>query len=226
MVTRISSESKGEKMDDSKKSFSATKRVSDFGSRGSRRVVRSGRIPCVVYGQSEPVHFTIDAREFANKRRYLTMSTILNIDLDGKLINAFVKEVQEDLLTDKVQHIDFYEVVRGKMLQTKVKIVLEGTPTGVRSGGVLEHVLYEAEVECLPRNLPDSIRVNVENLNVNETLLVKDLPVYEGVKYLDDSEATVATIRYVKEDKPEETSEATSDATATTDAASTEGAKK
>lgn len=202
-------------MDDSKKSFVAERRTEDFGSRGSRRLVRKGLIPCVVYGQNEPVHFTINAREFANKRRYLTMSTILNIDLDGKTINAFVKEVQEDLLTDKVQHIDFYEVLRGKLLQTKVKIVLEGTPTGVRSGGVLEHVLYEAEVECFPRNLPDNIRVNVEKLDVNEILLVKDLPSYEGVKYLDDSEATVATIKYVKEDKPEETVEP-----ASTDAAS------
>lgn len=183
--------------------FSAKLRTEDFGSAGSRRLVRQGRIPCVVYGQKEPVHFTIDAKEFANKRRYLTMSTILDIDLEGKELNAFVKAVQEDFMTDTVKHIDFYEVLRGKLLQTKVKVILEGTPTGVRNGGVLEHVLYEAEVECFPRNLPDAIKVNVENLDVNETLLVRDLPQYEGVKVLDDPEATVATIKFVKEDAPQ-----------------------
>lgn len=186
-------------MDNSKRVFKAKLRIDDFGSRGSRRLVREGRIPCVVYGQSEPVHFSIDAREFSNKRRYITRSTILEIDIDGKQINAFVKDVQEDLLTDKVQHIDFYEILRGKLLQTRVKVVLEGTPTGVRSGGVLEQILHEAEVECFPRHLPDSIKVDVEGLDVNATLLVKDLPLYEGVKYLDDAEATVATIKYVKE---------------------------
>lgn len=183
--------------------FSAKLRTEDFGSAGSRRLVRQGRIPCVVYGQKEPVHFTIDAKEFANKRRYLTMSTILDIDLEGTELNAFVKAVQEDFMTDTVKHIDFYEVLRGKLLQTKVKVVLEGTPAGVRNGGVLEHVLYEAEVECFPRNLPDAIKVNVENLDVNETLLVRDLPQYEGVKVLDDPEATVATIKFVKEEAPQ-----------------------
>ena len=131
------------------------------------------------------------------------MSTNLDIDLEGTELNAFVKAVQEDFMTDTVKHIDFYEVLRGKLLQTKVKVVLEGTPAGVRNGGVLEHVLYEAEVECFSRNLPDAIKVNVENLDVNETLLVQDLPQYEGVKVLDDPEATVATIKFVKEEAPQ-----------------------
>lgn len=220
-------------MDDSVKKFNAKERTSDFGSAGSRRLVRSGRIPCVVYGQNAPVHFSIDARDFANKRRYLTMSTILDIDIDGKQINAFVKDVQEDFMTGKVNHIDFYEILRGKLLQTRVKIVLEGTPTGVRAGGVLEHVLYEAEVECFPRNLPDAIKVNVEKLDVNETLLVKDLPQYEGVKYLEDENATVATIKYVKESVAEpqaETPDATAPAAASTTTAAAaptaEGNKK
>lgn len=206
-------------MDKSKvKQFDAKLRIEDFGTAGSRRLVRQGRIPCVVYGQKEPVHFTIDAKEFANKRRYLTMSTILDINLDGKEFNAFVKDVQEDFMTDTVRHIDFYEVLKGKLLQTKVKVVLEGTPTGVRNGGVLEHVLYQAEVECFPRNLPDAIKVNVENLDVNETLLVKDLPQYEGVKILDDPEATVATIKFVKEEAPAAAETPAADATATPDA--------
>lgn len=202
------------------KQFNAKLRTNDFGSAGSRRLVRQGRIPCVVYGQKEPVHFTIDAKEFANKRRYLTMSTILDINLDGTELNAFVKAVQEDFMTDTVKHIDFYEVLKGKLLQTKVKIVLEGTPTGVRNGGVLEHVLYQAEVECFPRNLPDAIKVNVENLDVNETLLVKDLPSYEGVKILDDPDTTVATIKFVKEEAPAATETVTEDASAATSSAS------
>ena len=213
-------------MDNSVKQFSAKLRTSDFGSAGSRRLVRNGLIPCVVYGQNEPVHFTIDARDFANKRRYLTKSTILDIDIEGKQINAFVKDVQEDFMTGKVQHIDFYEILRGKLLQTRVKIVLEGTPTGVRAGGVLEHVLYEAEVECFPRHLPDAIKVNVENLDVNETLLVKDLPQYEGVKYLADENATVATIKYVKDTTAEPQAETAEAAAAQPAAPAPEGAKK
>ena len=207
-------------MDKSKvRQFDAKLRTEDFGSAGSRRLVRKGRIPCVVYGQKEPVHFTIDAKEFANKRRYLTMSTILDINLDGKEFNAFVKDVQEDFMTDTVKHIDFYEVLKGKLLQTKVKVVLDGTPIGVRNGGVLEHVLYQANVECFPRNLPDAIKVNVEKLDVNETLLVSDLPQYEGVKILEDPEATVATIKFVKEEIATSQPSAETTATDTTPAA-------
>lgn len=202
-------------------------RKSDFGSAGSRRVLKSGNIPCVMYGQKkEPFHFTIDAHDFANKRRYITESTILELNIDGEKRYGLLKDVQENLLTDTILHIDFYEVIYGVEIRAKVKLVLEGTPIGVRNGGVLEQLAYDVEVECLPRHLPDSIKVDVNNLDVNTSLLLKDVPAVKNVKFLDDAESIIATIKYVKADTPTATPEAAATATTAGAAESSQPEKK
>ena len=199
------------------KVLSAQIRTEDFGSAGSRRVVRSGRIPAVVYGKKgvEPLFVTLDAKEFRMKRNEFTETTLITLKVsDGEERKVFVKDVQENLLKNCIQHVDFFEVTFGQLLRTKVRVELTGTPAGVRDGGVLEQVVHEVEIECFPRHLPESIVADISSLGLNEAFRVKDLVVADVIKLLDDPDMAIASVKMVKEDVPVTEETATADATA------------
>ena len=201
------------------KVLSALRRTEDFGSAGSRRVVRSGRIPAVVYGKKgvEPLFVTLDAKEFRMKRNEFTETTLITLKVsDGEERKVFVKDVQENLLKNCIQHVDFFEVTFGQLLRTKVRVELTGTPNGVRDGGVLEQVVHEVEIECFPRHLPESIVADISSLGLNEAFRVKDLVVADVIKLLDDPDMAISSVKMVKEDVP--VTEETATADATTDA--------
>ncbi|AEC02197.1 50S ribosomal protein L25 [Parasphaerochaeta coccoides] len=189
-------------MKDTSKTLSAELRTGDFGSSGSRRVVRSGKIPAVIYGKNTPLHITIDAQEFRLKRRYFTETSLLSIVLSKKKHECLVKDVQEDLLNNRIKHVDFYEVTSGQTLHTRVNIELTGNPVGARDGGVLEHILFDIEIESLPANLPEVIRVDVSQLGLNDVLTVGDVVWPVGVKALADAETAVATVKSIREELP------------------------
>jgi large subunit ribosomal protein L25 len=185
------------------KVLSAKLRTEDFGSSGSRRVVRSGRIPAVIYGKKgvAPVYVTLDAKEFKMKKNTFTETTLITLKLEGgEDKNVFVKEVQENLLKNCIQHVDLFEVTFGQLLRTKVRVELTGTPTGVRDGGVLEQVTHEIEIECFPRNLPEKLVADISGLGLNETFRISDLAIPETIKVLDDVETTIASVKMVKEE--------------------------
>lgn len=180
----------------------AKSRTSDFGSAGSRRLLRSGYIPAVLYGKQAPVHLSVVAKDFMMKMHTFTPSTIITLDVEGTEHHAFVKAVQENILKGIVNHIDFYEVTAGVKVRANVLVELTGTAAGVRDGGVLEQVLHEVEVECLPQDLPSEIKADVSALQINEGLRVGDLVLSKGVKVLTPEDDTVATVKGVKQEAP------------------------
>lgn len=203
------------------KTLSAKLRTEDFGSAGSRRVVRSGRIPAVIYGKKDvaPVYVTLDAKEFKMKKNTFTETTLITLKLDGaEDKNVFVKEVQENLLKNCIQHVDLFEVTFGQLLRTKIRVELEGTPTGVRDGGVLEQVTHEIEIECFPRNLPEKLVADVSNVGINEAFRVSDLVVPETIKVLEDGDVTIASVKMVKEEVEAPSTDANAEAEVTTGA--------
>lgn len=181
-----------------KRSLQAELRKEDFGSAGSRRLLRNKKIPAVIYGKNDPVHIILDAREFTNKMRYFSESALLKISVGRKKYEVLLKEYQENLMRGEVKHVDFYEVTRGQALRTFVGLVLKGSPIGTREGGVLEQVMHEVEIECLPKDLPESIAVDVSHLKINEALHLKDVVLPANVKLIDDVSNAVATVKGVK----------------------------
>lgn len=179
----------------------ATVRKSDFGSAGSRRLVRSGSIPAIIYGKEAPLAIVINAKEFVSKQHLFSETTIIKLDVEGTERNVFVKAVQEDFLKGIINHVDFYEITYGVLLRTKVEVVLEGTPVGVKTmGGVLEQVVHEVEIECFPRHLPKVLTADVSGLNLFDTIRVSDLVVPAEVKVLTNGDETIATVKGVKEE--------------------------
>lgn len=182
------------------KTLSATLRKEDFGSAGSRRLVRAGFIPAVIYGGKEISHVVLNAKEFNNKRHLFSESTLIEVNVEGAVHRVFVKTFQEDLLRNVIKHVDFYEVTAGHMVKTHVRIELIGSPVGVKAGGVLDQVMHEVEIECLPKDLPEALTGDVTALDINDSLRLSDLVVPATVKILTDKKATVASVKAVKEE--------------------------
>ncbi len=215
MVIGIADESIRSNGMSNSKTLNARLRTADFGSAGSRRLLRNGEIPAVVYGKSEPLHVIVNAHEFEMKRAGFSESTLITLHVDGeKDHSVFVKSYQENLLLRCIHHIDFYEVTAGHTVRTHVRIELEGTPAGCRVGGVLDQVIHEVEIECLPKDLPEVIKADVSALDINEALRIDQIQLPAGVKVHEDPEATVATVRTVKEEPVQSAEDAGEDAAA------------
>jgi large subunit ribosomal protein L25 len=182
------------------KKLAASERTTDFGSAGSRRLVRQGLIPAVIYGKNAPVHIVLNSKEFTNKLRHFSETALLEITVGKKKYECLMKDYQENLMRGQVKHVDFYEVTRGHLLRTQVTLTLEGNPVGTREGGVLDQVVHEIEIECMPKDLPQTIIANVAGLKLNQILHLKDIEIPKGVKVLEDMTMTVASVKSVKEE--------------------------
>ncbi|WGK69607.1 50S ribosomal protein L25 [Candidatus Haliotispira prima] len=167
----------------------------EFGSSASRRLRRQGLIPSVVYGGKDIVHVSVNARRFhAEFHGNITENTIINLLIGGKGRNVLVKDFQADILTQEVHHIDFLEVVEGHLLKTHVPLILDGSPVGVREGGMLEHQCESVEVECLPKDLPAEFRMDIGHLKLGEFMALSELKHDPAVRILGSMEQIVAHI--------------------------------
>jgi large subunit ribosomal protein L25 len=169
------------------------------GSAESRRIRRAGRVPAVLYGRSgNSISIDLDAHELSRGVKRISESTIVKVEVEGKAYEAFVKDTQRNIIDGNILHVDFYEVESGVALRAKVSIHLNGNPVGVREGGMLESPLHEIEVECLPKDLPERIDIDVSGLKVNQSLHVRDIPLGAGVKLISAADQVVALVKFAK----------------------------
>ena len=170
--------------------------------RGAVKRLRSqGAVPAVIYGaRTKPVNVTVAIEELEKVLHSGTSENVLVdlvVDEGGKTNNrlALIQEVQHHPYEDVILHIDFHEVVATEKLRANVPVRPIGEPAGVKTGGgVLEYVMRELRVECLPQDLPDMIEVNVEKLEISQSIHVGDITPPKGVAFLDDKGQTVFLI--------------------------------
>jgi large subunit ribosomal protein L25 len=187
----------------------------DFGSRESRRLRRSGFVPGVVYaGGSEARPFQIAERE---ARHVLSEGhALIDLEIEGsRAVPVVVKEQQLDPVRGDLRHIDFFEVRLDEKIEADVAVELMGADDapGVKEGGVLEHVTREITIEALPTEIPDSIAADVSGMEISDTLQLSALIPPEGVRFVADEpdEVTIATLsppRVEEEPEPEVEEEA------------------
>ncbi len=170
----------------------------------ARRLRRAGRIPAVMYGHREPLLLSIDAREFSRKFQQISESTIIHLAAGGATYDVLVKDFQANNIVGRLEHLDFFEIERGKLLRARVLLHYVGNPIGVREGGLQELLVHEIEVESLPQDLPERIDVDIENLAVGQSLHVGDLAPPEGVRFVTPPEQVVALIAHKVEAADEE----------------------
>ncbi|MDR1177853.1 MAG: 50S ribosomal protein L25 [Spirochaetaceae bacterium] len=195
--------------------FAAQNRA-DTGSGRAGRIRRSGRIPAVMYGHSgTSVALDLDAQEFVSGIKGISESTIVRLEIDGKIHEAFVKDTQRNILDGKILHVDFYEIDQNTQVRARVPVHLTGNAIGVREGGILEFPLHEVELECLPRYLPESVSVDVSELKVNQSIHVRDIVFAEGIRVLSNGDQVVALVKFAKaEAAPAEEAAAPAEGTA------------
>ena len=204
---------------------SARPRTGKFNKNAARRVRAAGKIPAVLYGAGhEAVAVEVDPKHISKILFSETgHNTIFDVDLGDKSpVKAMVVDLQREPIQDRLIHIDLKRIAMDKALRVSVRVKLIGVPVGVKtSGGILDQVMREVEIECLPTDIPNHIDVDVTNLDLHEVLRVKDLPHSEKIKDLEDDETTVAhgiTIREEVVAAPEAAAEAVAGATAGTPA--------
>jgi large subunit ribosomal protein L25 len=170
----------------------------------ARRVRREGKIPAVVYGASkDAVAVSVDPRHVL---RILHSdsghNTIFDLALNGgERTKAMIVDWQYEPIKGHLLHIDLKRIAMDKALRVSVPIVLQGTAEGVKTeGGILEQILREVEIECLPGDIPSHIDLNVSNLGLNASIRVADLPHGGKVKFITDETATIAHVISIKEE--------------------------
>ena len=173
------------------------------GKNEARRLRKSGSIPAVVYGASKaPKAVSVDPKQiFRILKSDSGHNTIFDLDLDGEQTKAMIVDWQTEPIKGSLLHIDLKRIAMDQKLTVTVPILLKGDAYGVKTeGGILEQVLREVEIECLPADIPAHIDVDVTNLHFGHVLRVKELPHGEGkLTFLTDEDQTVAHVVAVKE---------------------------
>jgi large subunit ribosomal protein L25 len=185
----------------------AKPRVGRFSKNAARRVRAAGNIPAVLYGAGhDPVAVEVDPKQISRILFSETgHNTIFDVQVDGTkgAAKAMIVDWQREPIKDKLIHIDLKRIALDKALQVSVRVKLMGVPAGVKTaGGILDQVLREVEIECLPVDIPSHIDVDVTGLNLFDVLRVKDLPHSEKIKYLEDEDTTVAHVIAIREETP------------------------
>jgi large subunit ribosomal protein L25 len=172
----------------------------------SGRLRRQGKIPGIIYGHTQPKPIAVDAHEFDSKFRHISESTIIELRVEEQAHEVLIRDFQEDAVSGRVTHIDFYEVEKGKLLRTNVAVSLKGAAVGVREGGLLETFIHEIEVECLPKDLPERIEVEVGDLALGHSIYVRQLAIPEGIRVLNSPDQVVCAVvhKRIEEEKPVE----------------------
>jgi len=183
----------------------------------ARRVRVAGKVPAVVYGAGKGTAvISVDPRQVLRILKSESgHNTIFDLALDGEREKAMIVDWQFEPIKGKLLHIDLLRIAMDKKLTVTVPILLKGEPEGVKTqGGILEQLLREVELECLPADIPKSIEVDVSHLVFGIDVRVKDLAHGDKLKFLTEEDRMVAHITTVKEEVVA-TPEAVADAAAT-----------
>jgi large subunit ribosomal protein L25 len=171
----------------------------------ARRVRRGGKVPGVLYGAGkETLPLSLDPRQVARILHSETgHNTIFELALNGgERTQVMIVDWQYEPVKGALLHVDLKRIAMDRKLKVEVPIVLKGVAAGVKQqGGILEQVLREVEVECLPGDIPTSIEADVTELVFGKVLRVEDLPRSEKIEFLTDANQTVAHIITVKEEE-------------------------
>ena len=177
----------------------------EFGSRTSRRLRKSGRVPGVVYGGTdECISFSADAREL--RRVLVGAGALIDLKVGGETKPVIVKDTQLHPVRGNLLHIDFLQVRLDEKIQTTVPLHTEGAEDapGIKEGGVLEVPTHQLNIEALPTDIPEHITADVSGLGMTETMHLSALTPPPGVTFLDDPEDTIIATVVIPAEEPEE----------------------
>ncbi|MGQ9615074.1 MAG: 50S ribosomal protein L25 [Spirochaetota bacterium] len=165
------------------------------GKEEAKKLRQRGYIPAVIYGRKGNRIVAVKAKEFEKVFDEIGEHSIINLRID-EIGNkeVIIKDFQLDPVRRNIIHIDFLEFELDKLLKTEVPIKILGISKGVKKGGILETFVRDLEIECLPRNIPDFIPINIDELDIGDSIHVRDIKTAEGIRIVDNPDQVVITI--------------------------------
>jgi len=184
----------------------------ETGKGAARSIRREGRIPAILYGHGrESLPLTVDAVDLAKLVSSISVdNTLVDLEVEGESTKVLIREIQRHPFRNETLHVDFFEIAMDEKIHVDVPVVIEGVPTGVKDrGGVLDHMLREIEVYCLPSRIPERIVVDVSELDIGDAIHVGelDVPDVEILTEADRSVVAVAAPTVIEEPEEEEEEE-------------------
>jgi len=179
----------------------------------ARKLRTGGRVPAVLYGRElEPVHLSLDTREAEKLFHSISVdNTIVDLAVEGekKAYQTLIREIQVHPSRQLLVHVDFLRIQEGVAVDVNVPVHLLGIPEGVKnSGGVLEQIIHDLPVRCIPSKIPQSIDIDVTHLDLNQSLHVYDIEFEKGVEVTVEQKRTLCSVAIPKViEEPEEKEE-------------------
>jgi len=181
------------------------------GKNAARRIRREGKLPAILYGANvENLSLSVDKKDIFNILKSETgENTLFKVAIGKDVHDVMIKDLQQDVVNDNVLHVDFIQIALDKTIRVTVPVVLVGDAVGVKTeGGFVDFVTREVDIECLPKNIPDNIEVDISDLHLHQSIKVEDAPGIEGVTYATDPQTVLALIQSpVAEEVPAEEEE-------------------
>lgn len=168
-------------------------RRAERGTRAARKMRKEGRVPAVLYGhKEETVSVTLASDDLEKAIRHGVH--VMDLKTDGKLQKVLIRDMQWDHLGRHLMHVDFTRIAEDERVVVTVPIEIRGTAPGIAAGGVIDQPLHRLSIECLAISLPDSIRVNVSELQLGQAIHVRELVLPPGVKAMADPDTVVVQV--------------------------------
>lgn len=163
------------------------------GKKDAKKLRKEGKVPCVLYGGEENIHFTVE-RKNLNKAVFTPDVYRIQLDIEGTNYDTIIQSLQFDPVSDNVVHADLLQLHPDKPVKVKIPVRTHGIAEGVRTGGRLRVALKDITVVAKPDEIPESIDVNIEQMQVGDYIRIRDLP-YPGLKFDRDPETMVVAVR-------------------------------
>ena len=180
---------------------------------------KEGLIPSVIYGQGKNTNILIKSALFGKLYPHITRSTIINLKLENSNINVLVKSYEKDHMNNEFTHLDFYELDDKKPVKVSIPLEFVGNAVGIREGGLLEKHLVNLTVLCLPKDIIPHLEINIEKLQMNQSLHVKDIELDSKYKVISHPDEVLVKISTgLKEDADEARGTEAAEGVATTPA--------
>lgn len=166
------------------------------GKKESKKLRKQGNVPCVLYGGEENIHFLASENDF----RHLIYSPnvyLLKLDIAGKGYNAILQDIQFHPVSDRVLHMDFFQVYKDKPVSVEIPVQLNGVPEGVKHGGKLALEARRLRARALPGDLPDILQVDVSKVGLGKSVKVEELD-FPKIQLLDSPNLVIASVKLTR----------------------------
>lgn len=192
-----------------------TERRERYGKNESRRIRREGMLPVILYGpNTKSIPLIMDKKDvFRILKSESGENTLFKVAFDSEKCDVMIKELQQDVVSDQILHVDLIQIALDKKIRVTVPLVLVGDAVGVKAeGGFVDFMTREFEIECLPKDIPEHIAVNISELHLNQSIKVEDIPEVENVVFASDPQTVLVHVlaqkaEEIEEEIPEEAEE-------------------